>query len=92
MGVEVFLTLLPALQTPFLLLGSLTQPWCEGLCRVLLYPVPSSVDIPKRPALFSGKTGVRREWILGEREVGVTGRSEGWGSLVRIYCVREEKR
>jgi hypothetical protein len=66
MQVGVSQTLLPALRTYFLLVGSLTQPWCEGLCLVLLYLVPCLVDVTERPALFSGETeeGV----ALGKRE------------------------
>lgn len=47
------LTLLLALGTFFLLLGSLMQPRCEGLCLVLLCLVgPCSFAVLRRPALL----------------------------------------
>ena len=66
------LKLLPALGTPFLLLGYLDQPPKEGFQFVLLYLVFF---------LFSLKAycflKVEREWIWGRRELEGTGKGGG---------------
>lgn len=36
----------------FLLLGSLTQTYYEGLCLILLYLVLCLGDVPRRPVLY----------------------------------------
>lgn len=51
---RVALTLLLVFEYLSSLLGLLFQPWCEGLCPVLMYLItPCLMDIPGRPALSS---------------------------------------
>jgi hypothetical protein len=93
MSIGESLTLLPAFGTPFLLLGCLAQPYCEGLFQILLYLVLYSVTSLGGMLFPGGGDGGGRwmGWIWGRGEVGRgLGGVEGGEAGVGMYCMREE--
>ena len=93
--VRVFLTLLLALGTIFLLLGCVIMHGHEGLCLVLLYLIMMFVGISRRPALSEGKqrnSGSGSVGMLGTREFR---QGRGCGQIVlyerRIKRINQKK-
>lgn len=83
LGEEISLILLPICGILFLLQDCLVQPWCEGLCLVLLsHFIPCFVEIPGRIAFLFWRE-IDEDWIWERRSMEKIWRR--WG---RRNCVQ----
>lgn len=85
MGLGLSLTLCPAVKDFFTPIW-LSCPVYDVLCLVVLYPVPSLVDVTGMPFFSGGNVS----WGRGEVLEELRG-EEGRKAVVEMYCVRENK-